>query len=119
MRGVSPFPFVANHGRLWLFILAHNLEDFLWRLALPRAVKDWPQERLTTLMDLGESRGGNPRWWRSWGPSVRLRVRGWGLTARSGRSSTRPAQESRRRLSQRPSIWEIPDRAIEHSHPET
>jgi hypothetical protein len=33
--------FVANQVRLQLFILAYNLGNFLRRLGLPRAVKDW------------------------------------------------------------------------------
>jgi hypothetical protein len=33
--------FVANQVRLLLFILAYNLGNFLRRLALPEAVKDW------------------------------------------------------------------------------
>ncbi len=33
--------FVANQVRLALFILAYNLGNFLRRLGLPRAVKDW------------------------------------------------------------------------------
>jgi hypothetical protein len=33
--------FVANQVRLWLFILAYNLGNFLRRLALPESVKDW------------------------------------------------------------------------------
>jgi hypothetical protein len=33
--------FVANQVRLHLFILAYNLGNFLRRLGLPRAVKDW------------------------------------------------------------------------------
>ena len=33
--------FVANQVRLWLFILAYNLGDFLRRLCLPKAVKHW------------------------------------------------------------------------------
>jgi len=33
--------FVANQVRLLLFILAYNLGNFLRRLGLPRAVKDW------------------------------------------------------------------------------
>jgi hypothetical protein len=32
---------VANQVRLQLFILAYNLGNFLRRLGLPRAVKDW------------------------------------------------------------------------------
>jgi len=33
--------FVANQVRLWLFILAYNLGNFLRRLALPNIVKHW------------------------------------------------------------------------------
>jgi hypothetical protein len=33
--------FVANQVRLQLFVLAYNLRNFLRRLGLPRAVKDW------------------------------------------------------------------------------
>ena len=33
--------FVANQVRLWLFILAYNLGNFLRRLCLPKAVKYW------------------------------------------------------------------------------
>lgn len=33
--------FVANQVRLWLFILAYNLGNFLRRLGLPRVVKEW------------------------------------------------------------------------------
>ena len=33
--------FVANQVRLQLFILAYNLGNFLRRLGLPKAVKDW------------------------------------------------------------------------------
>jgi hypothetical protein len=33
--------FVANQARLHLFILAYNLGNFLRRLGLPKAVKDW------------------------------------------------------------------------------
>jgi hypothetical protein len=32
---------VANQVRLQLFILAYNLGNFLRRLGLPKAVKDW------------------------------------------------------------------------------
>ena len=38
---LSCHKFVANQVRLWLFILAYNLGNFLRRLALPEAVKDW------------------------------------------------------------------------------
>ena len=33
--------FVANRVRLFLFVLAYNLGNFLRRLCLPRAVKHW------------------------------------------------------------------------------
>ena len=33
--------FVANQVRLQLFLLAYNLGNFLRRLGLPRAVRDW------------------------------------------------------------------------------
>jgi hypothetical protein len=33
--------FVANQVRLWLFVLAYNLGNFLRRLGLPKAIKDW------------------------------------------------------------------------------
>jgi len=33
--------FAANQARLQLFILAYNLGNFLRRLALPKAVKEW------------------------------------------------------------------------------
>ena len=33
--------FVANQAQLWLFILAYNLGDFLRRLGLPKAIRDW------------------------------------------------------------------------------
>jgi hypothetical protein len=33
--------FVANQVRLQLFLLAYNLGNFLRRLGLPKAVKDW------------------------------------------------------------------------------
>jgi hypothetical protein len=32
---------VANQARLWLFILAYNLGNFLRRLCLPKVVKSW------------------------------------------------------------------------------
>jgi hypothetical protein len=38
---LSCHKFVANQVRLWLFILAYNLGNFLRRLALPRAIQDW------------------------------------------------------------------------------
>jgi len=38
--------FVANQARLQLFILPYNLGNFLRRLGLPKAVKDWPLRSL-------------------------------------------------------------------------
>lgn len=38
---LSCYRFVANQVRLWLFILAYNLGNFLRRLALPKAIQDW------------------------------------------------------------------------------
>ena len=38
---LSCHKFIANQVRLALFILAYNLGNFLRRLALPEAVKDW------------------------------------------------------------------------------
>jgi hypothetical protein len=38
---LSCHKFIANQVRLWLFILAYNLGNFLRRLALPEGVKDW------------------------------------------------------------------------------
>ena len=32
---------VANQVRLWLFVLAYNLGNFLRRLGLPKAIKGW------------------------------------------------------------------------------
>jgi hypothetical protein len=32
---------VANQVRLWLFILAYNLGNFLRRMGLPKAIEDW------------------------------------------------------------------------------
>ncbi len=41
---------MANQVRLWLFVLAYNLGNFLRRLTLPEAMKHWsltsPQTRL-------------------------------------------------------------------------
>ena len=33
--------FIANQMRLWLFVLAYNLGNFLRRLALPAKIKRW------------------------------------------------------------------------------
>ena len=38
---LSCHKFVANQVRLWLFILAYNLGNFLRRLALPESIKSW------------------------------------------------------------------------------
>jgi len=40
--------FVANQGRLWLFILAYNLGNFARRLALPESVKHWSLRTVQT-----------------------------------------------------------------------
>jgi hypothetical protein len=38
---LSCHKFVANQLRLWLFILAYNLGNFVRRLALPEGIKRW------------------------------------------------------------------------------
>ena len=38
---LSCHKFVANQVRLWLFILAYNLGNFVRRLALPEGIKHW------------------------------------------------------------------------------
>jgi hypothetical protein len=40
--------FVANQVRLWLFVLAYNLGNFMRRLALPEAMKQWSLTSLQT-----------------------------------------------------------------------
>jgi Transposase DDE domain group 1 len=40
--------FVANQVRLWLFVLAYNLGNFMRRLALPEAMKHWSLTSLQT-----------------------------------------------------------------------
>jgi hypothetical protein len=47
---LSCHKFVANQVRLWLFILAYNLGNFVRRLALPEAVKHWSLTSLQTRM---------------------------------------------------------------------
>ena len=37
---------LANQVRLWLFVLAHNLANFLRRLGLPDAIKNWSLRRV-------------------------------------------------------------------------
>jgi hypothetical protein len=46
--------FVANQVRLQLFILAYNLGNFLRRLGLPKAIKDWSLRSLQVkLINMG------------------------------------------------------------------
>jgi Transposase DDE domain group 1 len=45
---LSCHKFVANQVRLWLFILAYNLGNFMRRLALPEAMKHWSLSSLQT-----------------------------------------------------------------------
>lgn len=40
--------FVANQVRLWFFILAYNLGNFVRRLALPESVKHWSLRSVQT-----------------------------------------------------------------------
>jgi hypothetical protein len=47
---LSCHKFLANQVRLWLFILAYNLGNFMRRLALPEAVKHWSLTSLQTRM---------------------------------------------------------------------
>ena len=48
--------FVANQVRLWLFVLAYNLGNFMRRLTLPESVKHWSlrsvQTKLTRWVDV-------------------------------------------------------------------
>jgi Transposase DDE domain group 1 len=37
---------VANQVRLQLFALADNLGNFLWRLTLPKVIKEWSLRRV-------------------------------------------------------------------------
>ena len=47
--------FVANQVRLQLFILAYNLGNFLRRLCLPKAIKNWSLRSLQVkLIKMGE-----------------------------------------------------------------
>ena len=39
--------FVANQVRLWLFVLAYNLGNFMRRLTLPESVKHWSLRSVT------------------------------------------------------------------------
>jgi len=45
---LSGHKFVANQVRLWLFILAYNLGNFVRRLALPESMKRWSLTSLQT-----------------------------------------------------------------------
>jgi hypothetical protein len=47
---LSSHKFVANQVRLALFILAYNLGNFMRRLALPEAMKQWSLTSLQTRM---------------------------------------------------------------------
>src|ERR687892_2525127 len=45
---LSCHKFVANQVRLWLFVLAYNLGNFMRRLALPESVNHWSLTSLQT-----------------------------------------------------------------------
>ena len=72
-KGLGTFPFrgaaessclrfVANQVRLWLFVLAYNLGNFLGRLVLPSAVKHWSLRSLQVkLIKIGARRVGHAR----------------------------------------------------------
>ena len=45
---LSCHKFVANQARLWLFVLAYNLGNFMRRLALPEDMKHWTLTSLQT-----------------------------------------------------------------------
>ena len=45
---LSCHKFVANQVRLWLFILAYNLGNFVRRLALPEGIKHWSLTSMQT-----------------------------------------------------------------------
>ena len=47
---MSCHKFVANQVRLWLFILAYSLGNFMRRLALPESVKHWSLTSIQTRM---------------------------------------------------------------------
>jgi hypothetical protein len=47
---LSCHKFVANQVRLWLFILAYNLGNFMRRLALPEGLKHWSLTSIQTRM---------------------------------------------------------------------
>ena len=45
---LSCHKFVANQVRVWLFILAYNLGNFVRRLALPESIKRWSLTSIQT-----------------------------------------------------------------------
>ena len=45
---LSCHKFVANQVRLWLFMLAYNLGNFVRRLALPEGIKHWSLTSIQT-----------------------------------------------------------------------
>ena len=46
--------FVSNQVRLWLFVLAYNLGNFLRRLVLPKKIKHWSlRSLLVKLIKIG------------------------------------------------------------------
>ena len=45
---LSCHKFVANQARLWLFVLAYNLGNFLRRLVLPECMRHWTLTSLQT-----------------------------------------------------------------------
>jgi Transposase DDE domain group 1 len=45
---LSCHKFVANQVRLWLFVLAYNLGNFMRRLVLPEDMKHWTLTSLQT-----------------------------------------------------------------------
>jgi hypothetical protein len=45
---LSCHKFVANQVRLWLFVLAYNLGNFMRRLALPESVNHWSLTSIQT-----------------------------------------------------------------------
>ena len=55
--------FVSNQVRLWLFVLAYNLGNFLRRLALPRKIKHWSlRSLLTRFIKIGAKVVGHSRY---------------------------------------------------------
>jgi Transposase DDE domain group 1 len=46
MTHLSCHRFRANEVRLWLSVLAYNLGNLWWRLALPKAISRWSLNQL-------------------------------------------------------------------------